>query len=174
MAVPDTSTICANLTLADVDDDDNSMQFQNVNASDAVVDTSYYAIGRLVTGKSLLVLRRLQSDEDPETVELFHCDFWIQIHNLPVGFRLDSVVSTICSFLGMLVESDDRNFDGCLRTFYRVWVTVDISKPLKKQMKLKKNDGAWAFVNFRYERLPTFCFLCGIIGHGDKLCPKTL
>nr|GMC60208.1 uncharacterized protein LOC109157277 [Ipomoea batatas] len=38
-------------------------------------------------------------------------------------------------------------------------------------MKLKKDDGMWAFVEFRYERLPTFCFLCGVIGHGDRVCP---
>nr|GMC74005.1 uncharacterized protein LOC109184755 [Ipomoea batatas] len=45
-------------------------------------------------------------------------------------------------------------------------------KSLKKQMKLKRDNGTWAFIDFRYERLPTFCFLCGIIGRGDRLCPK--
>nr|GLL22040.1 uncharacterized protein LOC109184755 [Ipomoea trifida] len=44
----------------------------------------------------------------------------------------------------------------------------------KKQMKLKKDDGMWAFVEFRYERLPTFCFLCGVIGHGDRVCPRII
>nr|GLL37811.1 uncharacterized protein LOC109174453 [Ipomoea trifida] len=59
-----------------------------------------------------------------------------------------------------------------MRLFYRVRVAIDISKPLKKQMKLKRDNGSWAFVDFRFERLPTFCFLCGVIGHGDKYCPK--
>lgn len=62
------------------------------------------------------------------------------------------------------MKSDDRNFDGSLRTFYRIRVAIDVSKPLKKGMKLKKNSGEWSTVEFRYERLPTFCFLCGIIG----------
>nr|GMD52683.1 uncharacterized protein LOC109174453 [Ipomoea batatas] len=56
--------------------------------------------------------------------------------------------------------------------FYRVRVAIDVAKPLKKQMKLKKDNGSWAFIDFRYERLPTFCFRCGLIGHGDRFCPK--
>nr|GMC47469.1 uncharacterized protein LOC109189671 [Ipomoea batatas] len=41
-------------------------------------------------------------------------------------------------------------------------------------MKMKKNDRGWFSTEFRYKRLPTFCFLCGLIGHGEKLCVKSL
>lgn len=51
-------------------------------------------------------------------------------------------------------------------------MAIDISEPLKKQMKLKKDNDTSAFIDFRYKRLPTFCFLCGVIGHGDRYCPK--
>lgn len=39
-------------------------------------------------------------------------------------------------------------------------------------MKLKKDNGEWVKVDFRYERLPTFCFICGMLGHGEKFCHK--
>lgn len=39
-------------------------------------------------------------------------------------------------------------------------------------MKLKKNDEQWSWVNFKYEGAPTFCFLCGLIGHSDKFCKQ--
>nr|GLL21180.1 uncharacterized protein LOC109174453 [Ipomoea trifida] len=82
------------------------------------------------------------------------------------------VVSAIGSFLGTLIHTNEKNWDGSIRLFYRFRVAIDITKSLKKQMKLKKNNGTWAVIDFRYERLPTFCFLCGVIGHGDRYCPK--
>ncbi|KAK1359460.1 hypothetical protein POM88_043934 [Heracleum sosnowskyi] len=39
-------------------------------------------------------------------------------------------------------------------------------------MKLRKNDDQWSWVNFKYEGVPTFCFICGLIGHIDKFCEK--
>lgn len=37
-------------------------------------------------------------------------------------------------------------------------------------MKLKKSATEWSWVNFRYESVPTFCYICGMIGHGEKFC----
>lgn len=39
-------------------------------------------------------------------------------------------------------------------------------------MKLKKNDLGWCWVNFKYEGLPMFCFIYGMVGHGEKYCKK--
>ncbi|CAH9070814.1 unnamed protein product [Cuscuta epithymum] len=43
-------------------------------------------------------------------------------------------------------------------------------KPLKKGTNLKK-EGKSYWVDFKYEKLPNFCFICGLIGHSDKFCP---
>nr|GMD41056.1 uncharacterized protein LOC109174453 [Ipomoea batatas] len=61
-----------------------------------------------------------------------------------------------------------------MHTFYRVRVGIDVAKPLKKQMKMKRDNGSWVVIDFRYERLPTFCFLCSIIRHGKKYYHKVL
>ncbi|KAM6600853.1 hypothetical protein CsatA_020462 [Cannabis sativa] len=39
-------------------------------------------------------------------------------------------------------------------------------------MKLKKTGGEWFYANFKYEFAPTFCFICGLIGHSENFCPK--
>ena len=37
-------------------------------------------------------------------------------------------------------------------------------------MKIKKG-GDWFWIKLKYERLSTFCFICGILGHPDRTCP---
>lgn len=44
--------------------------------------------------------------------------------------------------------------------------------PIKRRTKLKKNEDQWCWVNFEYEVVPTFCFICGVIGHSDKFYEK--
>lgn len=47
---------------------------------------------------------------------------------------------------------------------------LDIDKPLKRRMKIKREGGTWSWINFKYERLSTFCFVCGILGHSERDC----
>ncbi|KAK2657081.1 hypothetical protein Ddye_010133 [Dipteronia dyeriana] len=53
----------------------------------------------------------------------------------------------------------------------RVKVQIDITKPLKRWLRLKldKSDDIVA-VGLKYERLPEFCYACGKIGYGIKEC----
>ncbi|VFQ95192.1 unnamed protein product [Cuscuta campestris] len=56
----------------------------------------------------------------------------------------------------------------------RVRVKLDVRQPLKRGKKLKKEGGEWFLVEYAYERLPTFCFVCGVLGHGERFCPIVL
>ncbi|XP_019155810.1 PREDICTED: uncharacterized protein LOC109152623 [Ipomoea nil] len=96
---------------------------------------------------SLLVLARLQPNVPP--------------HDVP----LDKVVATIGNFVGTFIQSDKNNFYGSWKSFLRIRVTLDITKPLTAKMRIKRKDVDWSWISFRYERLPHFCFICRMIGH---------
>lgn len=70
------------------------------------------------------------------------------------------------------MEADSNNFIGVWRDYLRVRVSIDLTKPLKRHMKLKRSNDSWCWVNFKYEGVPTFCFICGMVGHGEKFCAK--
>ena len=46
----------------------------------------------------------------------------------------------------------------------------DIRQPLKIGKKIKVNGGEWCVVNFKYEKLGTFYFVCGVPGHSENKC----
>ncbi|CAN1782927.1 hypothetical protein LINPERHAP1_LOCUS16092 [Linum perenne] len=52
----------------------------------------------------------------------------------------------------------------------RLRVRLDIRDPLKIEKKIKRLNGDWLLVKFRYERLPNFCYICGCMGHIDRHC----
>ena len=110
--------------------------------------------------------------DNPSQISLHSADFWIQVYDLPCGFIAEKVGKEIGNFIGSYVEADANNFGGVWRNFMRIKVSIDVRKPLKRRMKIKKQGGEWTWINFKYERLPTFCFFCGIIGHNERFCQR--
>ncbi|XP_062089039.1 uncharacterized protein LOC133795601 [Humulus lupulus] len=120
-----------------------------------------------------LIFHRLREGDNPRSVCLNKLDLWVQLFDLQHGFRSQSVVQSIGNYVGRFVDSDINNFSRVWREFLRVRVTVDIDQPLKRRMKIsRKDNNEWFWVNFKYEQVPTFCFICGIIGHSERFCPK--
>ncbi|KAH9670971.1 reverse transcriptase domain-containing protein [Citrus sinensis] len=120
----------------------------------------------------ILLVKRLEENEQPQNIPLFFTSFWIQVYNLPVGFMSEKILKDIGSYIGVFVASDENNLMGIWKNYMRIRVTTDVRKPLKRRMKLKKAGGDWLWIDFKYERLNIFCFICGLLGHTEKQCPK--
>lgn len=82
------------------------------------------------------------------------------------------VVKDIADYVGGFTESDANNFVRVWREYIRVRVSIPLDKPLKRRMKLRKSAASYCWVNFKYEDIPTFCFICEFVGHGEKFCSK--
>ncbi|XP_074327202.1 uncharacterized protein LOC141665116 [Apium graveolens] len=120
--------------------------------------------------QNLLILHQLVESENPHQVPFNKMDMWIQIYDLPRGMLSEKIIQGIGNFVKIFTKSDPANMNGSWRPYVRVRVTMDITKPLKRRMKLTREGGTWHWINFKYERLATFCFVCGILGHSDRDC----
>lgn len=80
------------------------------------------------------------------------------------------IVKDVGNYIGCFVESCPRNFKEGWKEYLRVRVTIDLSKPLKRRMKIRKAEDGWEWITFKYENVPTFCFICGMLGHSEKFC----
>lgn len=67
------------------------------------------------------------------------------------------------------MDTDDD--DKCLGTFMRLRVKYDVSKSLRRSAKLTLDHKLPPVrVLLRYEKLPDYCYICGLLGHQLKSC----
>lgn len=69
---------------------------------------------------SLLIFHRLLPGEDPRTVSLNSVDMWVQLHDIPIGFKTSQVCQDLGNHIGTFVEADPKNFLGLWRDFLRI------------------------------------------------------
>ncbi|KMS96471.1 hypothetical protein BVRB_9g224640 [Beta vulgaris subsp. vulgaris] len=56
----------------------------------------------------------------------------------------------------------------------RLRILLDVTKPLKRVQRIAVKSGGSVLVELKYERLPTFCYMCGVIGHIERDCLSTV
>ena len=86
---------------------------------------------------------------------------------------MNSVVGTrIANEIGVPILIDAPKSGLAWGPFLRIWVDIDVTKPLMrgKMIHVEGAEAYWVF--FKYERLPSFCYRCGILGHQDWECRK--
>lgn len=54
----------------------------------------------------------------------------------------------------------------------RIRVSIDVSKPLTRVMHLTGPNRQKIQIRFAYEKMPNFCYLCGLLGHLVHDCPQ--
>ncbi|KAL5549099.1 hypothetical protein UlMin_004330 [Ulmus minor] len=120
----------------------------------------------------LLVLEEPTWVGDYKKMSFSKAPFWIQLHNIPV-FCMSKTVGSILGNMVGLVQEVECNQDGlCLGTFIRVRAIIDISKPLKRTLKVRLGtDKELVTILLIYEHLLELCFHCGVLGHPLKECP---
>jgi hypothetical protein len=95
--------------------------------------------------------------------------FWTRMFILPLSCMSAAMGHQIGKSVG-IVEDVETEDDGVgWGTYLRVKIRLDIAKPLPRGRVLKIN-GSDTWVAFQYERLPKFCYHCGVIKHGVAGC----
>uniref|UniRef100_A0A2N9FFZ2 Reverse transcriptase domain-containing protein n=1 Tax=Fagus sylvatica TaxID=28930 RepID=A0A2N9FFZ2_FAGSY len=124
--------------------------------------------------KYLVILQRIEEDEAIEEVTFTDTSFWVQLHGIPVRRMNHEVAAILGSSLGKIarVTGGETSVDD--GQAMRIRVSIDITKPLCRGRKAKLERGRETWISFKYERLPNFCYWCGLVTHSDKDCPHWL
>ena len=119
---------------------------------------------------NLLLLCRWKKGLTATNIVFTHSPFWVQLWGLPFELMSEEVSQDIGKSLGRLIEVDKRANHSDQAKFLRIIVDLPIEKPLRRGGHVVNKSGEKFWITFRYERLPTFCYLCGLLGHDDKHC----
>ncbi|KAK9986874.1 hypothetical protein SO802_031825 [Lithocarpus litseifolius] len=138
---------------------------------------SEFDMNRVITGgpwtfdNQLLMLQHWQKRMNVGNIKWTHASLWVQIWGAPFDMVSPQVAQEVGSRLGIVEDvgrrrkQDDQNF------FMRFRVALPIEKPLRRGSFIAGSNGIRSWVTFKYERLPMFCYFCGLLGHDLHHCP---
>ncbi|XP_052483022.1 uncharacterized protein LOC128036167 [Gossypium raimondii] len=117
----------------------------------------------------LLILHKLQWGEDPLRIPLILSPFWVQVHDVPIGFYSESLAMQLGNFIGIFQEYNSSSLGKENMNYMQIRVHIDIRRPLKRKKQVQFKNKC-SYVRFKYERLTLFCFFCGRLGHNNSYC----
>ena len=120
--------------------------------------------------KQLMLMREFEGELIPKEIVLKWSPFWIQIYNLPLKCMTSGTGNAIGAKIGEVLEVDVPENGVQWGKYLRVRVSVDTTKKLVRGKKINIEDCGSRWVYFKYERLPNFCYRCGMLDHGEKEC----
>ncbi len=80
------------------------------------------------------------------------------------------VIQDMGTKIGKVQEVEIDELGECIRSFAHVRILIGIKQPLKKVLMLELEDGEKIPIPILYEKLPEFCFCCGLIRHQYRVC----
>lgn len=120
---------------------------------------------------SLIVLVEPVGVGDISKMRFNEVSFWIQLHDLPVICMDKEIGWRLGKMIGVVEDIDTGASGDCLGKYLRVRVRIDVEQPLERAVNFVRKDGEDPItLLLAYERLPEFCYHCGVIGHSQKEC----
>jgi hypothetical protein len=117
-----------------------------------------------------LLIEKYDGSCSVKSVELNRIHAWARIHDIPELYRRKKLIWGLAGSIGevLRVEMNGSGPEG--GDFVRARVWLDVQKCLTWFVSFKPEDAAPVIMRVKYEKIPRFCGVCGLLGHKQEEC----
>ncbi|XP_057250647.1 uncharacterized protein LOC125497821 [Beta vulgaris subsp. vulgaris] len=90
---------------------------------------------------------------------------WIKLPNLPLNCWSEDSLSRIGSLIGVPLYADECTSKALRVSFARILVEMDVTREVKKMVKIADPNGQTIVQPVLYDWLPAYCKKCNAVGH---------
>ncbi|KAK1683603.1 hypothetical protein QYE76_044451 [Lolium multiflorum] len=103
-------------------------------------------------------------------VDLHRIHAWVQIHDVPELYRKRGLITGLVASIGevLMVDMNSTGSEG--GDFVRARVWLDVRKCLTRFVSFKPEGGSPVIMRVKFEKIPRFCAICGLLGHEQEEC----
>jgi hypothetical protein len=128
-----------------------------------------------MVGKHAVILQEYDEALKPYDVCFVRMEMWVSILNLPFSWMNERRGRRAAGLISEVMKMDVDHDGKTSGLFLRARAAVEIEKPLRRGVMLKTNSkGNPEWFDVQYEKLPFFCFSCGMLGHSEIVCPRLM
>ncbi|XP_028075299.1 uncharacterized protein LOC114277599 [Camellia sinensis] len=120
--------------------------------------------------KQLVMWRDFDGDLLPLDITFSTMEFWVHVSNLPLISMTRDVGVLLGNQLGRFVDMEYGDGGIAWGQSLCIRVAINIVKPLRRELKLALSGRESVWITLTYEKLPNFCFHCGLLGHSVHDC----
>ncbi|KAI8029145.1 hypothetical protein LOK49_LG01G01075 [Camellia lanceoleosa] len=124
--------------------------------------------------KQLVMLKEFDGDLQPVDITFSSVAFWVHVSNLPLISMTWDVGVLLGNQLGRFVDMEHGEGGIAWGRTLQLRVEINIAKPLRRNLKMAVSRRESVWVTLTYEKLPNFCFHCGLLGHTVRDCENKI
>ncbi|KAL3748142.1 hypothetical protein ACJRO7_009381 [Eucalyptus globulus] len=109
---------------------------------------------------NLLLLKAWEPDTPPHCYEFKTCAFWVRILGLPLEWNSENMIKKIASSMGKVLEVKTDARGPAFQKIGKAKVEIQVEAELRVGQLMRHGDKK-VWLDFKYERLPFFCYSCG-------------
>ncbi|KAK1603241.1 hypothetical protein QYE76_014985 [Lolium multiflorum] len=122
--------------------------------------------------KHAILLKDFDVTIKPEDVVFDRLPIWVRLMSLDFGLMNAERGTPLAAMVGVVehVEVDENG--KAWGQYLRARVVIDPTQPIMRCVSVySRKKNTTIIFDVMYERLPMFCFSCGVLGHSSVVCP---